>query len=236
MEDINSRWKVDPETLEKINVLQEARVNHKFYNECKPIYFSLLMNEYNWIKKAFPDMEIKPAARLKSFKSTFNKMYKQSKKGETLYDYFGVRYTVLSVDGNTDPDILEDACREIMDFLMCTIPFASEIPGRRKDYIAHPKKTGYQCLHATRLHELARPFYSEVQVNTVHMEDNKLKHNIYKPVLESREKDDIPDIFEYEFDENGFCTGVHSMSTEKAFEYYFHKPYSTSDKAEPAHI
>lgn len=221
----HNKWSVDQEILEKLDVLAKVRETRDFYSESKPIYFTILKNEYNLLKRAFPEIEFTADARFKSFKSTYNKMLKQAKKGKNVYDYFGVRYTINSVNGSTDRKLLEDACREVMEYLMQTVPNTAEMQSRRKDYIASPKPNGYQCLHATRIHTLPRPFFSEVQVKASYMNTEEIDHRKYKPVSESKLVEDIPDMFEYIFDENGFCTGVTSLPLNKAYEKYFRKPF-----------
>ena len=218
-------WKLDVDSLRRLDLLTKVTQIRDFYSECKPIYFTYLKNEYNLLKKAFPDMEFSADARFKSFKSTFTKTLNQALKGKKMYDYFGVRYTIQSVNGSTDPKELEDACRRVLEFLMEKSPSTVEMKARRKDYISNPKDNGYQCLHSTRIHTISKPFYSEVQVKAAHMNTEEVDHRIYKPVSESRLVKDIPDMFEYIFDENGYCTEVTSLPIDKAFEKYFGKPF-----------
>ena len=220
-----NRWAVEQDTLDRLDALPKVKAIRDFYSECKPIYFTLLKNEYNLLKKSFPGMDFSVDARFKSFRSTLDKMVEQSKKGKDVYDYFGVRYTINSVNGSTDPAVLEDACREVMEYLMLVVPSSMEMRERRKDYIEHPKPNGYQCLHATRVHTFPKPFCSEIQVKASYMNTEEIAHKFYKPVAASKLVDDIPDMFEYHFDKNGYCIGVTSLPLNRSYEKYFGVPF-----------
>ncbi len=226
MADIDS-FSIDKSVENKLKIVNEAYKMHEYYANCKAIYFLVLKNEINALKRKFPNVDFYVEARFKSQKSTLNKMLKQAKKKDaSVFDIFGVRYVIRSVDGSVDPAVLDSTCHDFMDFLMSDIPCTREIPGRRKDYIKTPKPTGYRGIHATRIHSIMKPFYSEVQVKAEYMKQIELEHSAYKPVAVSKYEDDIPDFFEFQYYPNGFCKNVYSIPVEEAFEKYFNVPYA----------
>lgn len=233
----NNKWTVDKKTAQQLAIVSETHREHDFYASCKPLYFLLLKEEINALKKQFPEVDFYPESRLKSFKSCLNKKLDKNKEGKStdIYDFLAVRYVIKSVDGSTDPVAVEAACRKFTDFLTDSIPYSVVLHERDKDYISNPKPNGYKSLHRTRIHTLphATQFFSEIQVRGVDMVQESAKHHLYKPVTVSRLVDDIPDIFDFTFDSNGFCTEIFSMSLEQAFEHYYQRPFDVSKDTSP---
>lgn len=233
----NNKWTVDLDTARQLSIVSETHREHDFYASCKPLYFLLLKEEINALKKQFPGVEFYPESRLKSFKSCLNKKTTKSNAGKPtqIYDYLAVRYVIKSVNGSTSKADIEAACRSFTDFLTDSIPYSTVIHERDKDYISNPKPNGYQCLHRTRIHTLphATGFFSEIQVRGEDMVQEAAKHHLYKPVTPSRLVDDIPDIFAFTFNSDGFCTEIYSLPLEQAFEKYYKKPFDNSKDPSP---
>lgn len=220
----DKKYKNNINTKNKLSIIAKATAEHTYYSNCKEIYFLLLKHEINILKLKFPNVDFYVEGRLKSLNSIIDKMIKHNiqSKNTTIYDFLAVRYIIRSVDGSTNSKLTKKACRDFLNFLMSEIPYTVEIADRKKDYIKNPKTDGYRALHGTRMHNLRNKFFSEIQIKT---EEMYAKHSLYKPVPVSKETDDIPDIFEFEYDNKGFCTQVSSLPTEKSFEKYFHMPY-----------
>ena len=213
-------------TKNKFSIVAKATAKYTYYSNCIDIYFLFLKHEINILKLKFPNVDFYVEGRLKSLNSIIDKMIKHNNENKTtaIFDIIGVRYIIKSVNGSTDSEITEKACRDFMKFLSDRIPYTFEVPSRRKDYIKSPKSDGYMALHSTRLHNMKNKFFSEVQIKTEKM---YAEHNLYKPVPVSKSPDDIPRFFEFSFDKKGFCTNVNMLPIEKSFEKYFNIPFKS---------
>lgn len=229
-----SRIIVDKKTADRINNSARLLGKRAFYIEnYKKMFLEHLRDEYNQLRTNFPEVEIIPEARIKGQESYANKVDKVLDESplKDIYDIFGNRYIVVSVNGSkSDKDIIP-VLYQIRDFLAYSYSDKHVIPSRTKDYVEYPKDSTYQSLHITRIHDVPsmnRSFHSETQLRSYFMHSNAhsgvASHaNIYKERIPGVTP--VPNSLEYIFDENGFCTGIREKPFEKAFEDFFGIPY-----------
>ncbi len=92
--------------------------------------------------------------RIKTATSIYNKMFKQSKSFDEVYDFYAMR-------------IIVDTELECYTVLGIIHEMFKSIPGRFKDYISTPKPNMYRSLHTTVIGRDGIPF--EVQIRTWEM-------------------------------------------------------------------
>ena len=133
-------------------------------------------------------------SRLKTPSSAFKKMVKGAKSHHQLLDLAGIR---IIVDENPDegswnnPAQPSNLSAEIQAvYLTCkivtTLPDWTEEKTRFKDYVAHPKPSGYQSLHLSMRH-LRQGLNLEVQIRSRRMHEvaefGSASHRNYKALL-----------------------------------------------------
>ncbi|MBL4672896.1 MAG: bifunctional (p)ppGpp synthetase/guanosine-3',5'-bis(diphosphate) 3'-pyrophosphohydrolase [Arenicella sp.] len=113
--------------------------------------------------------EFKVKGRQKSVFSIYKKMQKKKRSFDELFDIYGFRIIVKSID----------ECYRVLGIIHNTY---KPIPGRFADYVAIPKANGYQSLHTVVFGPLGDNI--EVQIRTQHMdqiaEAGVAAHWIYK--------------------------------------------------------
>ncbi len=92
--------------------------------------------------------------RIKTAYSIYNKMFKQAKRFDDVYDFYAMR-------------IIVDTELECYTVLGIIHEMFNSIPGRFKDYISTPKPNMYRSLHTTVIGRDGIPF--EVQIRTWEM-------------------------------------------------------------------
>lgn len=223
---------VDTATLNRINKLPSLLAKRSHYiREFLPEYLEHLKDEYNTLRMAFPNVDITPSARIKSYSSYYNKALRvaESTSLKDIHDIFANRYIINSVDGSyCDEDIIP-ILYKIKDFLDVAFADVDNVQERIKDYISNPKQDSYQAIHITRYHKANKFYTSETQLQSSSMREcshsGSASHvNVYKKRVPGQTS--VPLYLEYIFDDKGFCTEVKQMSFEKAFEYFFGIKYN----------
>lgn len=104
------------------------------------------------------DIKYEISGRPKHIYSIFNKMEKQHKKFEELYDLFAIRIILNTTDKN-----------ECFFVYGIVSELYTPVPERFKDYISVPKRNGYQSLHTTVIGKDGKRV--EVQIRTKKMHE-----------------------------------------------------------------
>ena len=147
LEDLSFLY-LNPSTYHEIS----KKVNMK--REEREDYLSTIMEE---IKKEVESLEIKLidiSGRPKHLYSIYNKMQKQDKSFDEIYDLLGIRVIVNTI-------------KECYTVLGLVHQLWKPIPGKFKDYIAMPKANLYQSIHSTVIGQGGKVF--EVQIRTDEM-------------------------------------------------------------------
>lgn len=144
----------------------ELKINEKKVQSENRIN-SLLKRIKIELEKSKIDFEI--YGRIKHFYSIYQKMVRENKTLDDIYDIIAIRI-ITSTVGN---------CYAAMGIIHNIL---KPIPGRFKDYIAMPKTNMYQSLHTTVLDEEGFPV--EIQIRTYEMdkiaEEGIAAHWVYK--------------------------------------------------------
>ena len=228
---------------------QQERLRKKqrliaLYDRYKQVYLkyyvAILEKENEALKEAFPDVEFTIMSRVKSKHNYTDKL---SRKGR-VQDIFGDKIIILSADGKTDEETLTSVAYQIEEFLTTYNPNITELPERRKDYIAHPKANGYSSLHLTRVVRIPEErfaFYRETQIKTFRMRETektgsaghstvyKSNRNYFLNRIVNPESAEyfLPLYMHFEFDKQGRTEKLVPDSFENRFRYYFGQDYET---------
>ncbi|WP_414656620.1 RelA/SpoT family protein [Deinococcus sp. VB343] len=122
--------------------------------------------------------DIDIAGRSKHLWSIHNKMQKEGKALEQIFDLLALRVVLrprpLTVPEGTD-DVRRERAEENREKRVCYHTLSvvhsmwTPLPGRVKDYIAVPKPNGYQSLHTTVISRSGQPI--EVQIRSQRMHE-----------------------------------------------------------------
>lgn len=145
--------------------------------EFRQDYRTHFLIEFLALKENFPDLDFDYSARIKSpegrAEKVDRKIYKEKKSGN-IYDTYGSKIVIYSINGSNLEQNLVDACYQVEEFLKSYDPSLTSLGRKDKDYIKHPKASGYRALHITRIHNAPCGVYpSEVQIRTSHMEEQQ---------------------------------------------------------------
>ena len=106
-------------------------------------------------------LDFKVIGRPKSIFSIYNKMKKQNKSFEEIYDLFAIRIILNS-------DISEEKT-QCWQAYSCVTDCYQPNPDRLKDWISTPKTNGYESLHTTVMSSKGR--WVEVQIRSKRMDE-----------------------------------------------------------------
>lgn len=169
--------KEEKSLIEKKNLLYKV---YPFYIANYLDFYKLhVMNEYLALKREFPNIDFSVELRVKSEYSYKEKVDRKLSEGNTgrIYDIFGSKIIINSVNGQTDENTLIDACYQVKEFFDTKSKDSISIPNKSTDYIAHQKPNGYQAIHLKRYIQIPGDpngnFLSEVQIKTFRMREHE---------------------------------------------------------------
>lgn len=211
-----------------------VNLHNTYVKDYLKYYIQSLEAENERLQTAFKGVDFYIMARIKSKNNYLEKL---DRKGEAL-DIFGDKIIILAVDGKTDEELLIKKAYEMEKFLITHDPNITELPRKRKDYIAKPKKNGYSSLHTTRIvHVPAEDisFYRETQIKTFRMRETEKNgtaghSSVYKNNRDlflkrikniNSAKFFLPQYMHFEFDKKTRTDHVVLDSFEANFRYYF---------------
>lgn len=145
-------------------------------------------------------MDIDIAGRSKHLWSIHNKMQREGKALEQIFDLLAIRVILtprdLAVPPGTD-DVRRERAEETREKRICyhTVSIVhslwTPLPGRFKDYIAVPKPNGYQSLHTTVISQSGQPIEIQIRSRRMHevAEFGVAAHWMYKQGSQLAQKD-----------------------------------------------
>jgi len=209
------------------------------------------MLERKYIQEKFPSLIFNIKIRIKSFDSYMSKLAENMSKEKDLYinDIIAERIILSGYNNSQDEQLLTQMCDEVAkalyDFRIDTnFRMKKEVSHNEansekqyvtKDYIAHPKKNGYQSLHILMENKNNKDFTYETQIRTFEMEkisktSGEIAHNKYKPrLLNDLSPNRVPIYSEVLTDKSGNPI-ITPISLENRFYHFYNSDKDMSIK------
>ena len=146
LEDLSFKY-LYPKEYEKIKAMIDERLEERK---------SLINEAIDIVNKKLKEINISAdiSGRIKNYYSVYNKITKQNRKFEDIYDIIAIRIIVNDVKN----------CYEVLGIIHT---LWKPVPGRFRDFIANPKFNMYQSLHTTVIGPKGKPL--EIQIRTFEM-------------------------------------------------------------------
>ncbi|XWS16158.1 hypothetical protein CRYUN_Cryun34aG0061400 [Craigia yunnanensis] len=154
-----SSWKVQLENLcfKHLNPDQHKELSSRLVDSFDEAMITSAMKK---LERALKDKEIPYhvlSGRHKSLYSIYSKMLKKKLTMDEIHDIHGLRVIVEN----------EEDCYEALGVVN---QLWSEVPGKLKDYITHPKFNGYQSLHTVVIGEGTVPVEVQIRTKEMHLQ------------------------------------------------------------------
>jgi len=220
------------------------------YDMYNTIYKDKIINEFieerKFLQERFPNVVFNTKIRQKSKFSYEDKIIERmhenkylgdsSKKTYFIKDVIAGRHIISSIDGSSDPEVLDKLCFEFEKALM---DFRTTSEGNnfdivlKKDYITNPKENGYKSLHLIS-EDVNDPNCSfETQIRTFDMEeqskhDEKIAHDTYKPrIIDHFAPLRVPIYTSVTpFNDNNGHPSIYTLPPEDAFYHFYAIPFT----------
>ena len=178
MEDLALRYTETEIYAELSRKLEETAASREDYiaSFIKPIERQL---------KMLPHIKFRIKGRTKSINSIWQKMKKQQRPFEQIYDLFAIRIII-----DSEPQNEKSECWQVYSIVA---DLYTPNPHRLRDWLSVPKSNGYESLHTTVMGPEGR--WVEVQIRTERMdavaEHGLAAHWRYKGVQSEKELDNL---------------------------------------------
>ncbi len=168
LEDLSFRYLHPDEYYDLVKQISSKRKEREAYINSIKETISTSLNKKN--------IKVTVEGRVKHLLSIYNKMQKQEKSIDQIYDLFALRIIVNNVND----------CYAVLGFIH---DMYKPMPGRFKDYISMPKNNRYQSLHTTVIGSKGQPFEVQIRSKEMHQiaELGIAAHWKYKQGIKSQE-------------------------------------------------
>ncbi len=153
MEDLSLRF-TESEIYEELSRKLEETA------ESREDYIASFIKPINAKLKALPHLKYRIKGRTKSINSIWQKMKRQQRPFEQIYDLFAIRIII-----DSEPQNEKSECWQVYSIIA---DMYTPNPHRLRDWLSVPKSNGYESLHTTVMGPEGR--WVEVQIRTERMD------------------------------------------------------------------